>query len=158
LSDPDISEHSMQIETATPDQLDQVAPLFNAYRVFYEQPSDLAAARAFLAERLARGDSRILLASDAGEALGFTQLYASWSSVSMRTIWILNDLFVAPGGRRRGVGRLLLRAARVFAAGTGAVRLELSTQKTNLAAQALYESEGWQREEKFFRYQLAVDP
>ena len=147
----------MQIETAAPDHLDQVAPLFDAYRVFYEQASDLAAARAFLAERLARGDSHILLAREAGETLGFIQLYASRSSVSMRTIWILNDLFVAPGGRRRGVGRLLLRAARDFAAGTGAVRLELSTQKTNLAAQALYESEGWQREEKFFRYQLAVD-
>jgi len=156
LSEPDVSECSMQIETATPDHLDQVATLFDAYRVFYEQPADLAAARAFLAERLARGDSHILLASDAGKALGFTQLFASWSSVSMRTIWILNDLFVAPGGRRRGVGRLLLRAARDFAAGTGAVRLELSTQKTNLAAQTLYESEGWQREEKFFRYQLAV--
>jgi GNAT superfamily N-acetyltransferase len=146
----------MQIEIATPDHLDQVAPLFDAYRVFYEQPSDLAASRAFIADRLARGDSHIFLARDAGEALGFTQLYASLSSVSMRKIWILNDLFVAPAGRRRGVGRLLLRAARDFAASTGAARLELSTQKTNRAAQALYESEGWQREEEFFRYQLAV--
>ena len=147
----------MQIEVATKDHLEQIAPLFDAYRVFYEQPSDLAASRAFIAERLERGDSHILLAREAGKAVGFTQLYASLSSVSMRKIWILNDLFVAPVGRRRGVGRMLLRAARDFATATGAVRLELSTQKTNLAAQALYESEGWQREEKFFRYQLAVD-
>lgn len=146
----------MQIEVATKDHLEQIVPLFDAYRVFYERPSDSAASRAFIAERLERGDSHILLAREAGEALGFTQLYASLSSVSMRKIWILNDLFVAPVGRRRGVGRLLLRAARDFAAATGAVRLELSTQKANLAAQALYESEGWQREEKFFRYQLAT--
>jgi GNAT superfamily N-acetyltransferase len=147
----------MQIETATRGHLDQVARLFDAYRVFYQQPSDLSASRTFIDERLARGDSRIFVALDAGNALGFAQLYDSLSSVSVRKIWILNDLFVAPGGRRQGVGRSLLRAARDFAAATGAVRLELSTQKTNLAAQALYESEGWAREEKFFRYQLAVD-
>ena len=95
----------MQIEVATKDHLEQIVPLFDAYRVFYEQPSDLAASRAFIAERLERGDSHILLAREAGKAVGFTQLYASLSSVSMRKIWILNDLFVAPGGRRLQAGR-----------------------------------------------------
>jgi GNAT superfamily N-acetyltransferase len=44
-------------------------------------------------------------------AAGFTQLYPSFSSGSMAPILILNDLFVAPEGRRHGIGTALLDAA-----------------------------------------------
>jgi ribosomal protein S18 acetylase RimI-like enzyme len=71
----------------------------------------------------------------------------------MRPIWILNDLFVLPAARRRGVGTALLNAAKEHAAQTGAVRLVLSTAVTNTAAQAAYERDGWKRETTFFQYE-----
>jgi GNAT superfamily N-acetyltransferase len=149
----------MLIMRATTTDLDAAAPLFDAYRQFYGQRSDVAAARAFLDERLRRDESVIFLAvaDDAGgEALGFTQLYPSFSSVSLRRLWILNDLFVAPNGRRGGVGRRLLERAREWAIETEAKGLVLATAVTNSTARALYESCGWQPDDEFQHYHLFV--
>src|SRR3954471_14138702 len=105
----------MTIIPITADQVEVVVLLFNAYRQFYGRPSDLDGARRFLAERLGRGESVVFAVVEGGRALGFTQLYPSFSSASMRPIWVLNDLFVSEDARRRGVGSLLLRAARDYA-------------------------------------------
>lgn len=107
---------SLQVRQATNDDVDLIAPLFDDYRQFYKQRSDLEGTRAFIRARLQRWESVILLAmsTDAthAPALGFVQLYPSFSSVSMRRLWILNDLFVAERARRRGVARELLSATR----------------------------------------------
>ncbi|WP_292935492.1 GNAT family N-acetyltransferase [Noviherbaspirillum sp.] len=134
-----------------------IAPLFDGYRQFYGQASDLPLAREFILDRLALLESVILLAENGqGEALGFTQLYPSFSSVSARRIWILNDLFVVPQARGTGVGKALLEAVRMHAAACGAKRLALSTAHDN-PAQKLYESVGYQRDTSFFHYSLNVD-
>ena len=142
---------------ATIDDLDQIAPLFDAYRQFYGQPADLALARSFLTERLRHQQSVIFLALDAaGAAVGFTQLYPSFSSVNAGRIYVLNDLFVAPSARRRGIAAGLLCHAADFGRAIGAVRLSLSTALDNAAAQKLYETMGWQRDEKFCHYDLPL--
>ena len=134
-----------------------VAHLFDLYRQFYRQASDLSLARAFTSERLAKLDSVILVAcADDGTLLGFTQLYPTLCSVSAAPIWVLYDLFVAPEARRRSVGRTLMEAARAHAARTDAVRMELATAYTNVQAQALYESLGWVRDREFYRYSLEL--
>jgi len=140
----------------TAGQVDLVAPLFDAYRQFYGRPPDPGGARRFLAERLGWGESVVYAVVEGGRALGFTQLYPSFSSVSMRPIWILNDLFVAEGARWRGVGGRLLRAARDHATKTGAARLVLATAVTNAAAQALYERDGWRRDTAFLHYEYEL--
>lgn len=145
----------IRIVRAERKDLDDLVPLFDGYRQFYGQRSDLAAARAFLRERIERDESVIYLAyTEPGEAAGFTQLYPSFSSVSLKPLWILNDLYVRSDVRRGGVGRALLERARQHAIETAAKGLVLSTGVTNKAAQTLYESCGWQREDEFFQYHL----
>ena len=145
----------IRIARATRQDLDDLVPLFDGYRQFYGQRADAAAARTFLDERIKRGESVIYLAyTGPGEAAGFTQLYPSFSSVSLKPLWILNDLFVRSNVRRGGAGRALLERARQHAAETGAKGLVLSTAVTNKAAQTLYESCGWQRDEEFLHYHL----
>ena len=146
----------MLVKRADLGDLDDLAPLFDGYRQFYGQRADLAAARAFLSERLRRDESVIFLASADGMALGFTQLYPSFSSVSLKRLWILNDLFVSPAARRGGVGRRLLERAREWAVETGAKGLTLTTALTNSAARSLYESCGWRLDDEFAHYQLLV--
>ena len=149
----------MLVRRAGLDDVALVAPLFDGYRRFYGQRPDLPAARAFLEERLRREESVIFVAVADGEssdALGFTQLYPSFSSVSLRRLWVLNDLFVRPDIRRGGVGRRLLERAREWAIETQAKGLILATANTNDAAQALYESCGWRRDDEFEHYQLLV--
>jgi GNAT superfamily N-acetyltransferase len=142
------------IRRAEVSDLESMVPLFDAYRVFYQGNSDPDAARGFLGARLAGGDSRIFLAFGENRAVGFTQLYPSFSSLSMRRLWILNDLYVAPEARRTGTGKALMQAAEDFARTDGAKGLSLATQTGNRIAQALYEKRGYRRNEDFFHYSL----
>ena len=145
----------MIVRPAQASDLHRVAQLFDQYRQFYQQPADLALAERFIAARFANQQSAILVASDATAALvGFTQLYPTFCSVSAAPIYVLYDLFVAKPWRRQGVARALMTAARLHARRTGAARLELATARTNIQAQALYESLGWVRDEQFHRYSL----
>jgi GNAT superfamily N-acetyltransferase len=145
------------VRRASVADLDLVVPLFDAYRQFYGQTQDFVLAREFLRERLERDQSVIFVAlRPDGSAVGFTQLYPSFSSASAKQIFILNDLFVGPAARRSGVGHGLLQAAADFGRGAGAVRLTLSTALTNTPAQSLYEAAGWRRDEVFCSYNLAL--
>jgi ribosomal protein S18 acetylase RimI-like enzyme len=146
------------IREAGPQDAALVAPLFDAYRQFYEQPSDASLALGFIRERLERRESVVFLAERDGRPVGFVQLYPAFSSTAARPrrLWILNDLYVSPEARGGGVARALLLRARRLAEETDAVGLELATAHTNLPAQRLYESMGWQRDEKFPRYELTL--
>lgn len=147
---------SLVVRRAEARDLDALVPLFDGYRQFYGQPSDPQRARMFLGERLARGDSTVFLAEDDGRAVGFTQLYPSFSSVRTGRLFVLNDLFVTPAARRTGAARALLDAAAAFAKAEGAVGLTLSTGVENRPAQTLYEAMGWVRDTRFYSYGLSL--
>ena len=147
---------SVTVRQAVLADLDFLVVLFDAYRQFYGQTSDLVGARTFLKARFEHGQSVVLLAELQGQAVGFTQLYPSFSSVSMARVFVLNDLFVAPTARRLGVGEALLTAAADHARQLGAVRLSLTTNVQNLPAQSLYASLGWELDQKFYAYHLAL--
>lgn len=148
---------SVQIIQAGVEHVVLAAPLFDSYRQFYRQKPDLPGATAFLTERLSRSESVLFLALDEEEALGFVQLYPSFSSVRMRPIWVLNDLFITEAARRRGVARLLMDAALALARSAGAARLVLSTAKDNAAARTLYLSLGYRVDEAFDHLELQLD-
>ena len=156
-SRPNVSMTTVHIRLATPADADTVAPLFDAYRQFYEQAPDLAGAKAFIAERLEREESVILLALDASQtAVGFCQLYPTFCSVEAAPIYTLYDLFVAPAARKTGAGRSLLMAAEATARTHGKVRMDLTTAHTNTTAQSLYESLGWTLDTVFRAYNKRV--
>ena len=148
----------MKIIEADKSHTDLIAPLFDAYRQFYELPSNLSGATKYIFERLSKGESRIFVAlDDAGKALGFTQLYPTFESLNMRNRWVLYDLFVEPTARKLGVAKALMERAKQLAIETGAVYVELDTAKENTKAQALYESLGYERDNLFYHYVLEVD-
>jgi ribosomal protein S18 acetylase RimI-like enzyme len=151
----------IDVRRAGPADLELLAPLFDAYRQFYQRPSDLVLARQFLAERMERNESVIFLAlagaGQAAEPAGFTQLYPIFSSTRCRRSWLLNDLFVAPAWRQAGVARRLMDAARRHGIETGAWEIELMTAHTNTGAQALYESLGYELDREFRHYVLGLE-
>lgn len=142
--------NTIQIRQAALADVGALSVLFDGYRQFYGRDSDVAAAKAFLTERFDHGESTLFIALEGSEAVGFAQLYPSFSSVSLGRIFILNDLFVSDSARRKGVGAKLLAASTDFAKTVGAIRLALSTAHTNTGAQALYEAQGWVRDDDFF--------
>jgi GNAT superfamily N-acetyltransferase len=146
----------MEVSVASIKDLEILAELFDCYRLFYKQTSDRSAARTFLEERLKTNDSVIFKASDKGSVVAFTQLYPCFSSVAMRRIWILNDLYVNDTHRRKGVGKLLMDSAEKYARDTGAIKMILATQISNTAAQKLYEARGYLKDEEFHHYSLRL--
>lgn len=141
------------IRPARISNLEQLAVLFDQYRQFYEQTPNIVLAKHFISERLNKQDSVILVAeNDAGKLIGFCQIYPSFCSVIADKIGILYDLFVDASMRNTGAGRTLILAAHEYATNNGLARLDLTTAKNNVKAQALYESLGWVRDEVFYAY------
>ncbi|MDQ0230123.1 GNAT family N-acetyltransferase [Metabacillus malikii] len=147
----------MEIYQATLKDLDEIANLFNSYRIFYQQHSDLEGAKAFLKDRIENKQSIIFVAKDNDIYLGFTQLYPTFSSVSMKRAWILNDLYVEKTARKQGIGELLLQKAKQYANETNAKSLSLCTAHDNKTAQRLYEKNGYIRDEQYYHYNLRIN-
>ncbi len=142
---------------ANVEDINKIAPLFDAYRQFYGQEPNLEFAQEFIRARLNNNESIIFIAEDETQnALGFCQIYPSFCSVLAAPIYVLYDLFVSPDARKSGAGKLLLEQAHVHAKENNIPRMDLTTAKTNLAAQSLYESLGWARDDIFFAYNKNV--
>ena len=147
-----------RIDRAVLDDVELLIPLFDEYRVFYGGASDREGARAFLSERLKLEESVIFIAvegeGDQKRTGGFTQLYPSFSSVTMQRLWILNDLFVTAELRGHKLGSMLLGCARDFAISTNTKGLSLTTMTENVGAQRLYEAQGYMKDDEFYTYNL----
>ena len=130
--------------------VEKLSVLFDKYRVFYKQSSDIDNAKSFLKKRMKRKESVIFVAEERKELIGFTQLFPIFSSVSMKRTWLLNDLYVNEKARGIGAATKLLEAAKQFGIETGSKWLLLQTAADNFTAQKMYEKNGWVKETDFF--------
>ncbi len=148
----------MRIVQATPEHLDLLTPLFVKYREFYDAMPYPETSRSFLEKRLTRKESVIYLAlaDDEDKLMGFCQLYPSFSSLSLKRVWILNDIFVAEDARRMLVADRLLQTAKQMAKDTNAVRMRVATSVSNEVAQKTYESIGFREDTRFKNYTLEL--
>jgi ribosomal protein S18 acetylase RimI-like enzyme len=146
----------MKVFRARLSDLEGIVELFNSYRMFYHQVSDRSGARRYLEERLSQDESVIFVAIQNERYVGFTQLYPSFSSIAMERIWKLNDLYVSQEARNQGTGQMLLDAAKDHAEQTNAKSLILETDWDNVHAQALYEKNGYIKEDTVYHYTLPL--
>jgi len=128
----------VKIREAKQEDLKNLSLLFDGYRVFYKQTSNLDAAKNFISDRLTFKDSKIFVAADEYKLLGFVQLYPRFSSIRLRRTWFLNDLYVSPEARGQQLGVRLIERAKVLAVTTNSVGLMLETEKTNSIGNNLY--------------------
>ena len=140
----------MIIRRAKKKDIDKVSVLFDKYRIFYKQQSDIENARSFLKKRMKRKESVIFVAEERKELIGFTQLFPIFSSVSMKRTWLLNDLYVNEKARSMGAATKMLEAAKQFGIDTDSKWLILQTSADNFTAQKVYEKNGWVKETDFF--------
>ena len=153
----------MEIKRISSLESNLVIELFDKYRMFYQQPSNIELAKKFIQTRLDNNESVIFVAIVKDEnqivPIGFTQLYPKFSSGKAIKIWILNDLYVEPKYRKQGTGENLIKTALKYAKKDGASYVELSTAVDNYNAQSLYESIGFIRQNPstdFFSYKIDV--
>lgn len=143
----------MTIRKAIEGDLDQLAVLFEAYRLFYKMPPDLNAATRFISSRLTLNDSEIFVAEQDQNLAGFVQLYPLFSSTRMKKLWLLNDLFVDPSFRGLGISKLLIEASKKLCIDSNACALMLETARSNTVANALYMATGFERDESHNYYE-----
>jgi ribosomal protein S18 acetylase RimI-like enzyme len=148
----------LTIRTATPDDLDAVAPLFDAYRQFFTKTPDIAVSRRFLSERLERGESVVLVAYDGDAAAGFLQLYPLFSSWYATRQWFLSDLYVDEAFRERGIGKRLVQSSVDFAKQTNsrAILVELPFSEPHLTR--FYGDLGFAKDAVFELYRHVLLP
>lgn len=143
----------MKVFQASLEDLNGIVDLFDDYRQFYRQNSDKVAAAQFLSERITNGESHIYSCkNEEDEYMGFVQLYPLFSSVRMKRLWLLNDLFVAPQHRGKGISKMLINKAKELAAATNASGLLLETEKTNMIGNQLYPSTGFNKYDETYFY------
>ena len=128
----------MTVRNAEVNDVERLAVLFDAYRVFYEKSSDLIGAKKFLLERITNNESKIIVAIHNEDLVGFVQLYPIFSSTRMKKIWLLNDLFVHENNRKKGISKQLIGKCKDLCKDTGACGLILETAKTNATGNNLY--------------------
>lgn len=148
----------MAIQQATVKDLAALSILFDSYRVFYEKESDIAAAKIFLQERIENNESVIFVYfTDDNVMAGFVQLYPLFSSTRMKRLWLLNDLFVLPAFRGKGISKSLIDAAKQLCIQTNACGLSLETAKTNMIGNALYPATGFilDADHNYYYWELA---
>jgi GNAT superfamily N-acetyltransferase len=134
----------MKIKKANIQDLENLVKLFDAYRVFYELPSDLDNSRRFLSERISKFDSEIFVAEyETNQLVGFVQLYPLFSSTRMKRLWLLNDLYVMPEHRGKGISKELMERCKSLARESNACGLMLETAKSNRIGNQLYPSCGF---------------
>ncbi len=143
---------NLTIERATAGDLEALLPLVTAYREFYEQRADAVRERALIARHLNTGTSTIFVARCDGDAVGFVQLFQTFSTVWLGPSLILEDLFVLPSARGAGIATKLLERALTYSHETSAVGMFLETAMDNRTAQRVYERAGWTREGRFYKY------
>lgn len=137
----------MEIVRATMNDLEDVTVLFDEYRQFYGRESDVSSAKTFLQLRLALNESIIFLAVQDGKAIGFTQLYPTFSSVALQRAFILNDLYVTEDARGLGVGKALTEKVFQYSQQQHARYITLQTAPDNANARRLYEKLGMMQDE-----------
>ena len=133
-----------QIEVATLAHVDRFAELFNDYRIFYKQPSDLERGKAFLKERINNQETVTFLIKQDDKYVGFAQLYPLYHYKSLKRQWLLSDLFVDPAYRGFGLAVALIDRCKQFCDETDACGLLLETQKTNIIGNNLYPKCGFE--------------
>lgn len=147
------------IRKANIQDLDQLTKLFDQYVVFYKNPSNYEKHHAFLKERLENNEATVFVAYDEenlDKIIGFVLIYVTFSSLALNRIVILNDLFVDPSARKKGIGEKLISQTEVFAKELGSHTIRLRTAKSNNVAQKLYQKMGFVREDYLYSYDLTV--
>lgn len=143
----------MKIVQANISHIDQLVELFDAYRVWYQKASDKETAKKFLSQRIKNGESIVYVCqNDAGQLVGFTQLYPIFSSTRMKRMWLLNDLFVDPDFRGKGISKMLINQAKELCKKTNSCGILLETEATNDIGNKLYPTTGFELEENNFYF------
>ena len=135
---------SLTLRPANPDDIPTIVDLINALadyeRLRHESNPDAEALRAHLFGP--RPYCEVILAEWGGQVAGFALFFHNYSTFLARPGIYLEDLFVLPDLRGRGIGKALLQQLARLAVDRGCGRLEWSVLDWNAPAIGFYKRLG----------------
>lgn len=123
--------------------VDELASLFELYRIHYGQTPAPAATAAWIGEMARSGELEFYGAYSGPRMVGFAAIHQVPASLGLARFWQLRDLFADSAVRRQGIAQQLVETIRQAASDAGALRLSLQTEPDNVAALALYRQCGF---------------
>jgi len=146
----------IKIFKAEQKHIKDIGILFDLYRQFYKYESAIKSSTKYIKDRISKKESTIFISYCESEAAGFVQLYKTFDSLNINKKLVLYDLYVKKTFRKKGVGKLLMNAAKKFAIKKRIKIIELSTAISNKRAQSLYESLKYKRDKEYYNYYLEL--
>ena len=141
-----MSEAEIPIRRAQEADAGPIARLLHDFNSEYSEPTPgVAALTGHVTELLNSGAMTVLLGGGGPDGLAALRFrIAIWTGKPEAH---LQELYVVPALRGRGIGRALLEASMAVAREDGATGIDLNTGETDTAARALYESAGFSNRE-----------
>ena len=151
MSDP------AEIHDARPDEVEELLPLMRAYCEFYESNPPDEGLREMAAALIADPSQGVLLVArdGAGDAVGFAAMDWKWSSLKGARVGYLEDLFVTPSARGRGIADALIMECAKRCRDRGMPVMQWLTAPDNHRAQAVYDRVGG-TSDAFLEYELEI--
>jgi ribosomal protein S18 acetylase RimI-like enzyme len=141
-----MSEDGIQIRRAASEDAAEIARLLHDFNAEFAEPSPGVAALAGRSRQLLEeGEMTVLLAGEGPDGLSLVRFRPSIWTGSLECH--LQELYVVPSLRGRGIGRALLEGTIALAREAGATGIDLNTGETDTAARALYEGMGFTNHE-----------
>jgi GNAT superfamily N-acetyltransferase len=133
----------VEVRPARTEEIEEMLPLIRAYCEFYEtEPNDEGLRRMFETLISDPGQGAVFIARDGGKAVGFATLDWKWSSLKAARIGYLEDLFVDPETRGKGIADALIAVCADRCRELGMPAMEWLTAPDNHRAQTVYNRTG----------------
>jgi ribosomal protein S18 acetylase RimI-like enzyme len=141
-----MTKPGIQVRQAGVEDAVAIARLLHDFNVEYDEPTPPVEELAETVGRLLEeGEITVLLAGSGPDGLSLFRFRPGIWSPGEETY--LQELYVVPPLRGRGIGRALLETTIALARERGADGIDLNTGETDTAARALYESMGFTNRE-----------
>jgi GNAT superfamily N-acetyltransferase len=147
---------AVSVRPATPADVPTILSLIRALAEYEKLSDRVTATESSLRRDLfgPRPYAEVLIGSMAGEAVGYALFFHSYSTFLAKPGIYLEDVFVKPAARGRGVGKALLRAVARAARDRDCGRVEWSVLKWNTPAIEFYQSLGARPLDEWTTYRM----
>jgi len=146
----------VEIRLARTDEIEEMLPLIRAYCEFYEtEPNDAGLREMFETLITDPGQGAVFIAREDDRAVGFATVDWKWSSLKAAQLGYLEDLFVDPAARGRGIADTLIEACAELCRERGLTAMQWLTAPDNHRAQKVYNRTGAEFD-TFIEYDLSL--
>ncbi len=141
MQDHDAGSTDVRLRAAVPADIPTILELIRELAEYERDPDSAVATPDLMFDALfgPRAVAHAIIAEDDGQSLGFALYFFNYSTWTGRRGLYLEDFYVRPAARGRGIGQQLFARLAAIAQDTGCARMDLSVLNWNVDAIRFYD-------------------